>query len=125
MKARRRNSATARSAHGMDFADALHLARSGHYSAFETFDRKLAKSAKALGTIAVDAPDFATGCYRSYCQTDPSWSPSQFGGVHKGIRLRVPVALLNSCPVMDALSPRKLASMVKPERERDGMFSSL
>lgn len=41
---------------GMDFADALHLARSGHCSAFVTFDRKLAKSAKGLGAIPVEAP---------------------------------------------------------------------
>ena len=41
---------------GMDFADALHLARSGHCRAFVTFDRKLAKSAEALGAIPGDAP---------------------------------------------------------------------
>jgi predicted nucleic-acid-binding protein len=43
-------------AEGMDFADALHLARSGHCSAFITFDRKLAKSAKGIGAIPVEAP---------------------------------------------------------------------
>ena len=36
---------------GMDFADALHLARSSHCSAFVTFDQKFAKRAKALTTI--------------------------------------------------------------------------
>ena len=35
-------------AHGLDFADALHLARSSRASAFRTFDRKLAKRAKNL-----------------------------------------------------------------------------
>jgi predicted nucleic acid-binding protein len=33
---------------GLDFADALHLARSARASGFATFDRKLAKRAKAL-----------------------------------------------------------------------------
>jgi predicted nucleic-acid-binding protein len=33
---------------GMDFADALHLARSSRASRFATFDRRLAKRAKAL-----------------------------------------------------------------------------
>jgi predicted nucleic-acid-binding protein len=41
---------------GMDFADALHLARSGHCSAFVTFDRKFSKRAKALTTIPVIIP---------------------------------------------------------------------
>lgn len=41
---------------GMDFADALHLARSGHCSAFVTFDRKLAQSAKVVGAIPVEVP---------------------------------------------------------------------
>ena len=41
---------------GMDFADALHLARSGRCSAFVTFDRKLAKSANGLGVIPVETP---------------------------------------------------------------------
>lgn len=41
---------------GMDFADALHLARSGHCSTFLTFDRKLAKRAKGLGVISVKVP---------------------------------------------------------------------
>ena len=36
---------------GMDFADALHLARSSHCSACVTFDQKFAKRAKALTTI--------------------------------------------------------------------------
>jgi hypothetical protein len=41
---------------GMDFADALHLARSGHCSNFVTFDQKFAKRAKALATIPVTIP---------------------------------------------------------------------
>jgi predicted nucleic-acid-binding protein len=41
---------------GMDFADALHLARSGHCSAFVTFDRKLAKRAQALTATPVIIP---------------------------------------------------------------------
>lgn len=36
-----------------DFADALHLARSGHCREFVTFDRKLAKRAKGLSRIPV------------------------------------------------------------------------
>ncbi|WP_061020160.1 type II toxin-antitoxin system VapC family toxin [Bradyrhizobium sp. CCH5-F6] len=38
---------------GMDFADALHLTRSGHCEAFLTFDRKLIKAAKAAGRAGV------------------------------------------------------------------------
>lgn len=38
---------------GMDFADALHLTRSGHCDAFVTFDRKLVKAAKAAGHAGV------------------------------------------------------------------------
>jgi predicted nucleic-acid-binding protein len=34
---------------GMDLADALHLVRSGSAAAFVTFDRRLARRAKALG----------------------------------------------------------------------------
>ncbi len=41
---------------GMDFADALHLAGSSHCSAFVSFDRKLAKRAKSLGAVPVEAP---------------------------------------------------------------------
>ena len=41
---------------GMDFADALHLARSSHCSAFVSFDRKLAKRALGLVPIPVEAP---------------------------------------------------------------------
>jgi hypothetical protein len=37
----------------MDFADALHLARSGCCEAFVTFDRKLVKAAKAAGRAGV------------------------------------------------------------------------
>ena len=39
---------------GMDFADALHLARSAHCSAFVTFDRRLAARAKGLSPIPVE-----------------------------------------------------------------------
>jgi predicted nucleic-acid-binding protein len=41
---------------GLDFADALHLARSQHCDTFISFDRKLAGRAKALGTIPVMHP---------------------------------------------------------------------
>lgn len=34
---------------GMDFADALHLTRTGHCEGVVTFDRKLVKAAKAAG----------------------------------------------------------------------------
>lgn len=34
---------------GLDFADALHLARSSRASAFATFDQRMAKRAKGLG----------------------------------------------------------------------------
>ena len=34
---------------GLDFADALHLARSSRASGFATFDQRLAKRAKGLG----------------------------------------------------------------------------
>ena len=39
---------------GMDFADALHLARATRCDAFVTFDRKFAKRAKALGGPPVE-----------------------------------------------------------------------
>lgn len=39
---------------GMDFADALHLARSAHCTAFVTFDRKLGKLAKSLSPTPVE-----------------------------------------------------------------------
>lgn len=41
---------------GMDFADALHLVKASHCSAFVTFDRKLAKRAKGLAPIPVEVP---------------------------------------------------------------------
>jgi predicted nucleic-acid-binding protein len=41
---------------GIDFADALHLARSSHCSAFVSFDRKLASRAKGLSPLAIEAP---------------------------------------------------------------------
>ena len=37
-------------ARGLDFADALHLARAGRAAAFATFDEKLLKRAKKLAT---------------------------------------------------------------------------
>ena len=39
---------------GMDFADALHLARTTHCDAFVTFDRKFANRAEALGAPPVE-----------------------------------------------------------------------
>jgi predicted nucleic-acid-binding protein len=36
---------------GLDFADALHLARSSRAASFATFDRTLAKRAKAFGLV--------------------------------------------------------------------------
>ncbi len=41
---------------GMDFADALHLARSQHCEAFVSFDRTLARRASKLATIPVHHP---------------------------------------------------------------------
>ena len=41
---------------GMDFADAMHLARSSHCDAFLTFDHRLARDAASLGTTTVRAP---------------------------------------------------------------------
>lgn len=40
---------------GMDFADALHLARSQRCPAFLTFDKKLAKAAKAQSSLSVES----------------------------------------------------------------------
>ncbi|MEQ1930793.1 MAG: type II toxin-antitoxin system VapC family toxin [Parvularculaceae bacterium] len=40
---------------GMDFADALHLAKSEGCAAFLTFDRKLAKVAKNRSLVPVEA----------------------------------------------------------------------
>lgn len=40
-------------ARGMDFADALHLGRSGHCDGFVTFDRRLTKAAAEAGNTAV------------------------------------------------------------------------
>jgi predicted nucleic-acid-binding protein len=39
---------------GMDFADALHLARSNHCSAFLTFDKKLVTRAKGNASITIE-----------------------------------------------------------------------
>ena len=41
---------------GLDFADALHFAKSEGCSAFLTFDRKLAKAAKTRSVIPIEAP---------------------------------------------------------------------
>lgn len=41
---------------GMDFADALHLARADGCSAFVSFDRKLARAAQSLTEITVISP---------------------------------------------------------------------
>ncbi|SNS94227.1 type II toxin-antitoxin system VapC family toxin [Sphingopyxis indica] len=41
---------------GMDFADALHLAKAGHCNVFLSFDRKLAKRAKGRAPIPVETP---------------------------------------------------------------------
>jgi len=38
---------------GMDFADALHLGRAAHCSGFASFDRKLAKAARAAGIMSI------------------------------------------------------------------------
>jgi predicted nucleic acid-binding protein len=41
---------------GMDFADALHLAKAANCDAFVSFDAKLAQAAKRAGAMAVRAP---------------------------------------------------------------------
>jgi predicted nucleic-acid-binding protein len=41
---------------GMDFADALHLAKAEGCSAFLTFDRKLAKAAEGRSAVPVETP---------------------------------------------------------------------
>jgi predicted nucleic acid-binding protein len=41
---------------GIDFADALHLARASACETFFSFDEKLARAANRLGTIKVRAP---------------------------------------------------------------------
>ena len=41
---------------GMDFADALHLARSEHCEAFVSFDRRLVAAARTIGNPAVREP---------------------------------------------------------------------
>lgn len=45
-----------RAAHGLDFADALHLGRAEDCDAFIKFDRRLIKSAQAAGLRNVRAP---------------------------------------------------------------------
>jgi hypothetical protein len=39
---------------GMDFADALHIARSSHYSAFVIFDKKSARQCKGKSPATVE-----------------------------------------------------------------------
>lgn len=41
---------------GMDFADALHLARAEGYSDFLTFDKKLIRAAKGRSPVPVKSP---------------------------------------------------------------------
>lgn len=41
---------------GLDFADALHLAKSEHLPAFKSFDRAFAKQARGLTACKVSAP---------------------------------------------------------------------
>ena len=41
---------------GMDFADAMHLAKAEGCTAFFTFDKKLARAAKGLSPISVEMP---------------------------------------------------------------------
>jgi predicted nucleic-acid-binding protein len=41
---------------GMDFADALHVARSEHCSAFLSFDRNLVKRARGITSVPVESP---------------------------------------------------------------------
>jgi predicted nucleic-acid-binding protein len=43
-------------ARGMDFADALHLAKAESCEAFVSFDRRLATTARRVGTLTVRAP---------------------------------------------------------------------
>jgi predicted nucleic-acid-binding protein len=42
--------------HGLDFADALHLASSGKAEGFANFDQKMAKRAGTLQTLKIVAP---------------------------------------------------------------------
>ena len=44
------------SAAGMDFADALHLTRAEHCTAFVTFDRKLIEAARTAGIATTRLP---------------------------------------------------------------------
>lgn len=41
---------------GMDFADALHLAKAADCTAFLSFDKKLAKAAKGRSSVPVETP---------------------------------------------------------------------
>ncbi len=41
---------------GLDFADALHLAKAGHCEAFVSFDRRFAAVANSLSEVKVRAP---------------------------------------------------------------------
>ena len=42
--------------YGMDFADAIHLAKSQEFESFATFDKNLIKSCRDISTIPVKAP---------------------------------------------------------------------
>ncbi len=42
---------------GLDFADALHLARSSHCSAFVTFDKKIVRRSKGKMAITIETLD--------------------------------------------------------------------
>ncbi len=42
--------------HGMDFADAIHLAKSQEFESFATFDKNLIKSSINISTIPVKEP---------------------------------------------------------------------
>jgi predicted nucleic-acid-binding protein len=41
---------------GLDFADALHLAKAQHCDSFLTFDKQLAKGARDLSPVRVESP---------------------------------------------------------------------
>jgi predicted nucleic acid-binding protein len=41
---------------GLDFADALHLAKAAGCEAFVTFDQRFARAATRLGAVQVRAP---------------------------------------------------------------------
>ena len=63
---------------GIDFADALHLAKSGQCSAFVTFDRKLAKRANGIAWYQSRFPDvqLAAGSGLAPTGSAPKATPS-------------------------------------------------